>query len=106
MKLIPDCRDVPGSLVAWRRKNGRPLARDSQRLQNGQFRADLLFLFFPFFSSHRKALTEPATTIVQSFYPTAVCCLRSFDRLVLENNAFLDRKFAFRWVLLSEGDGG
>lgn len=32
-------------------------------------------------------------------------CLDLYDLSVLENN-LLDRKFPFRWVLLSEGDEG
>ncbi|PKY06399.1 hypothetical protein P168DRAFT_111164 [Aspergillus campestris IBT 28561] len=35
-----------------------------------------------------------------------MCCLRSTDRSVLENKSLLDRKFASRWVLFSEGDEG
>lgn len=57
--------DVPGSLVAWRRKKGRALARDPQTAYKIAHCATIsLLLFFSFLSSHRKALTEPATTIV------------------------------------------
>lgn len=65
------------------------------------------FQFFFSFSSHtsKSYLTEPATTIVQSFTPRRCVAFDPLGRPVLENK-FLDRKFASRWVLLSEGDEG
>lgn len=66
--------------------------------------ATIFLLFFPFFYIHRKALTEPATTVVQPSLRRRVAFGLRTDRLW--RVIFLDRKFVSRWVLFSEGDEG
>ncbi|KAB8211707.1 hypothetical protein BDV34DRAFT_185111 [Aspergillus parasiticus] len=81
------------------------LTRDPQMLQKGRSRTFLWDFFSSFSSLHRKALTEPATTVVQSLSHGDV--LPSVYGLIgSEEQKLLDRKFAFRWVLFSEGDEG